>query len=71
MPILNKIRVLSDAIGDLITLRTELVAEAIRMGVTWQELAFIDKISAIKVYKAENNCSLTEAKEKVDQFIIL
>ena len=69
MPILNQIRILSESISGLISLRAELVDKAISMGICWKEIAFMDKFSAIKMCKNQRNCTLREAYDIVNKYI--
>lgn len=69
MPILNQIRILSTSIEGLVSLKRELVDKAVSMGVCWEELAFVDKFSAIKVCCQQVNCNLMAGKAIVDRYI--
>lgn len=69
MPILNQIRILSESISNLISLKTALVDKAVAMGVCWEELVFVDKFSAIKICCRQVNCNLMAAKKLVDEYI--
>ena len=68
MPILNQIRILSESISGLILLRNDLVEKAISMGLCWEELAFVDKFSAIRICKAQGR-TLREAYDMVNNYI--
>jgi hypothetical protein len=69
MPILNQIGILSDSISQLIRLKNDLVDKAISMGICWEELAFVDKFSAIKLCCKQANCNLMAAKNIVEKYL--
>lgn len=69
MPIYNKIRYLSQTIVGLQKMKNELLDEAIQLGASWQELAFLDKFAAIKLYMQTHKVTLIEAHKEVSLFI--
>ncbi len=69
MPILNQIRILSESISGLISVRSALVDKAISMGVCWEEIAFVDKFSAIKMCQKQKNCTFREAYNLVNEYL--
>lgn len=69
MPILNEIRILSESINSLILLKTSVVDKFVQGGGCWEELAFVDKFSAIKICCHQVNCNLMAAKNIVEKYI--
>jgi hypothetical protein len=68
MSILNELRILSECISSMVQVRNSLVDKAVSMGVCWEEIAFIDKFSAIKVCQRQGH-TLREAYQIVFNYI--
>jgi len=71
MTLLDELRELNGTINTLTALKLSLIDRAVREGLKWQELAFIDKIEAIKLYNSKTpGCpSLETAKAVVESFL--
>jgi hypothetical protein len=68
-PILNRIRKSQEKFESICRERENLYEEAKRLGVQWQEVAFIDKFLAIKLYREQEKCDLHFAKSAVENWL--
>lgn len=69
MPIFDEIRQINTQVKELVDRKHELIEEAKKCGVKWQEMVHVCKLTAIMMYKQEHNCDLMIAKQTVEYFL--
>lgn len=66
---LDEIRQINTKLKELVDRKHELIQEAKKCGMKWQEMSHVCKLSAVIMYKQEHGCDLLCAKETVEDFL--
>lgn len=69
MSILDEIRQINTKLKELVDRKHELIEEAKKCGMKWQEMSHVCKLSAIMIYHKEHQCGLHIARETVEYFL--
>ena len=71
MGTLEQIKIIANSIGNLIRLRKDLIEEALEEeNLTWKELAFADRFSAVGLCLRQEDCGgIEDARKMVDDFL--
>lgn len=68
-PLLDRYRTLRDAIALLLEQQEILIQEMTQAGLRWEEMAFVDKLAAVKLLMKSDGLKIRAAYDKVNEFL--